>query len=298
MISIFEAAALLTAVFWALGTMLSAKAAFHMGSFAFNRLRLAIASLMLGIIVFIFGFWRGYDMSLVPLVLLSGFIGIFLGDAVLFAAIRRLGARRGSVIFAMNAPITAVLGYLFLNENLSIYEILGILIAITGVVLAILYGKRKSQKSHVDNIIPPLYYGVILGLLGALGQSIGSILIRPVMESGANPLMTSFLRVSIAAIAFICISAALPKATKPENPITKTIFVYVSLTALVGMVIGMSLILFAFSGANAGIVATLSATTPVLVLPMLWLTTRQAPALGAWIGAILVVIGSSLIFMA
>lgn len=298
MISIFEIAALLTAFMWALGTILSTTAVRHMGSFAFNRLRLGIAFIALGLIVLIFGFWRGYDTSLIPLVLVSGFIGIFLGDAVLFACFRRLGARRSSVIYAMNAPITTILGYFFLNEALNAKEILGIIIAIIGVILAILFGKRKSQLTNWDDITPPLYYGVILGLLGALGQSVGSIVIRPVMEAGADPIMTSFLRVGIAAIALLAISAALPKATQSEKPMNTKIFFWVLMTAITGMVIGMTLILFAFSGANAGIVATLSATTPVMVLPMLWLTSRETPALGAWIGAILVVVGSSLIFMA
>jgi drug/metabolite transporter (DMT)-like permease len=63
------------------------------------------------------------------------------------------------------------------------------------------------------------------------------------------------------------------------------------------MGVGMTLILFALSGGEVGIIATLSATTtPALMLPMLWWRTKEIPALGAWAGASLVVVGSALLF--
>jgi LPXTG-motif cell wall-anchored protein len=44
------------------------------------------------------------------------------------------------------------------------------------------------------------------------------------------------------------------------------------------------------------VVATLSATTPALVLPILWWKTGDMPPALAWLGAALVVAGSGLIF--
>lgn len=193
--------------------------------------------------------------------------------------------------------MTVFLGYVFLNESISLTKILGISIAIFGVVLAILFGKRKSELSKWDEITPPLWYGVVLGLLGALGQAVGSIVVRPVMFAGADPFMTAILRVGIAALALWSISAALPKATKPENPLNRRVLLFVCMSAFFGLVLGMTLILYAFGGAKAGVVATLSATTPVMVLPMIWLSTKEAPALGAWVGALFVVIGTGAIFL-
>ena len=61
------------------------------------------------------------------------------------------------------------------------------------------------------------------------------------------------------------------------------------------MALGVTLLLFALSGGKVGIVSILSATTPALLLPLLWIRTGERPAAGAWIGAALVVIGSALI---
>ena len=46
----------------------------------------------------------------------------------------------------------------------------------------------------------------------------------------------------------------------------------------------MTLLLYALAGGKVGIVSTLSATSPVLILPLLWLRTGQRPAPGAWAG--------------
>ena len=58
----------------------------------------------------------------------------------------------------------------------------------------------------------------------------------------------------------------------------------------------MTLLLFARSGGSVGIVSTLSATSPVIILPWIWLRTGQRPAAGAWVGAAIVIIGMALIF--
>lgn len=55
----------------------------------------------------------------------------------------------------------------------------------------------------------------------------------------------------------------------------------------------MTLLVFALSG---GIVSTLSATSPVIILPLIWLRTGQRPSAGAWVGALIVIVGMGLIF--
>ncbi len=67
-------------------------------------------------------------------------------------------------------------------------------------------------------------------------------------------------------------------------------------SGFLAMAVGMTLVLFALRGGEVGIVSTLSATTPALILPLLWYKTGEAPAPGAWLGAALVIAGSGLIF--
>ena len=68
---------------------------------------------------------------MVPLVL-SGLIGIFIGDSLLFTAVGRIGPRRAGVLFALNAPIAALLGWLVLGETLGPAAVAGISLTVAG----------------------------------------------------------------------------------------------------------------------------------------------------------------------
>ena len=56
-----------------------------------------------------------------------------------------------------------------------------------------------------------------------------------------------------------------------------------------------ALILAALRNGQANLVGILSSLTPVLLLPLLWLIYKRRPAVGAWLGAGMAVIGTALI---
>jgi drug/metabolite transporter (DMT)-like permease len=59
----------------------------------------------------------------------------------------------------------------------------------------------------------------------------------------------------------------------------------------------MTLFLYALQGSQTGIIATLSATSPVIILPLLWLRTGQRPSGLSVLGAVLAVAGLAFIFL-
>ncbi len=251
---------------------------------------------LLAVYVGVTGSWRSIPMDSMAEVMLSGLIGIFLGDTALFATMNRLGPRRTAMLFSLNAPMSAVLGYVFLAESLAPTEVIGILIVTAGVTLAIAFGKRPSQLHQWEAIKGPLWIGVLVGLIAALGQSIGSLIASPILSAGADPVAVSCVRVGVAAF-FLQVLGSMPIAGfKVLNPLNLRIATLTFLSGFLGMAVGMTLVLFALSGGEIGIVSTLSATTPAMLLPLLWIKTGERPALMAWIGAGLVAIGSGLIF--
>jgi drug/metabolite transporter (DMT)-like permease len=247
--------------------------------------------------VVITGTWRELDSASIGPLLLSGLIGIFVGDTLLFATLNRLGPRRSGILFALNAPIAALLGWLVLGEALSFPAMMGIALTATGVFLAILFGKRRAQMHEWETIKGPLSVGVLLGLGAATGQAIGSIIVRPVMATGIDPFVASLLRVGIAALCLSVLTQLPIPSVKPKGSLTLKVAAMTALTGVLALAIGMTLLLFALSGGKVGIISTLSATSPVMILPMLWLKTGERPAGGAWAGAALVVVGMGLIFL-
>lgn len=293
---VYELAALGAALCWALSSLLAPGPVAHLGAFAFTRIRMIMVMAVLAVWVALDGSWRTIEAwHLLPIVL-SGAIGIFLGDTALFMTLARLGPRRTSILFSTNAPMAVVLGWLILGEALSPRELAGIAIVIAGVVLAIVFGKRRSQLHQWEAIRGPLWIGVAFGLTAALSQAIGSLIAKPVMETGADAIAVTLLRV---AVSVVCFQAALilpGEMMRQRGPLTLRIGAVTAVSGLLAMALGMSLLLFGLAGGEVGIVATLSATTPALLLPLIWARTGEMPAAGAWLGAVLVVIGSGLIF--
>jgi drug/metabolite transporter (DMT)-like permease len=184
-----------------------------------------------------------------------------------------------------------------LGETLSLTATSGIALTAAGVVLAIIFGARRSQLHAWEKVRGPLGIGVALGLGAATGQAVGSIIARSVMETGIDPILASMFRVGTAALCLSVLMALPIPAVKAKGPLTLRVLALTTLTAFIAMAVGMTLLLFALSGGKVGIISTLSATSPVIILPMLWATTRERPAAGAWAGAVLVVIGMAMIFM-
>lgn len=295
---VFELAALGAATCWALTGLISTGPAKHLGAIAFTRTRMSMVFVMLTVALLVTGRWQGFGWEHALPLMLSGFVGIFLGDSCLFLTLNRLGPRRTGILFSMNAPISVVLGWIFLGETLSWYAIGGILVTVAGVVLAIVFGKRRAQLHHWESIKGPLWIGVGFGLIAALCQSIGSLIARPVMASGVDPIAASAVRLGIATIALVLVGLLPVRHFRATNPLTLGHAAVIAFSGFLAMGLGMTLLLFALSGGEVGIVSTLSATSPAILLPLLWLTTKEMPAPGAWVGAALVVAGTAAIFTA
>lgn len=294
---LYEAAALGAASLWALTGLLSAAPAQHLGAIAFNCTRMVLVTIMLCVWVMFTDGWNSIGSGHLSPLILSGFIGIFMGDTALFLTLNRMGPRRTAMLFALNAPMSAILGWLILDETLTAIQVLGIVLIFLGVLLAIRFGKRKSQLHKWESIKGPLWVGVLFGIAAALSQSIGSLIARPVMETGADPVAASSIRVGVAALGLVLLTRLPFSWVKPAGSFTLPVIGIIAVSGLLGMGIGMTLILFALSGGEVGIIATLSATTPAVMLPMMWWRTKEFPALGAWAGAVLVVAGSALLFV-
>ena len=293
---IFELAAFAAAFCWALGGYLAAGPSQHLGAFSFTRLRMAQVLLMLSTLVIIQNTWASVIADF-WMICLSGLIGIFLGDTALFATMRRIGPRRTAVMFAANGPFGALLGYVFLGEVLETNKLVGCSIVVAGVIIAILYGRNNHNVHHLEKTHGPLWVALLMGLIAAFCQAAGAILVKPALQAGADPIAVSTLRVAVSVLMLMLLLLLPTSLFRAQKPLTRAIFWRTAVSGLLAMAVGMTLVLFALSGGKVGVVTVLSSTSPILVLPILWFTTRQQPTIGAWIAAILVVIGSVLIFI-
>ena len=291
---IHELAALGTATCWATTGILASDAIRALGAFHFNLIRQVFVSLILAAVVLLSGTLALPDWQTVAVLAVSGVVGILLGDTLNFAAVGRLGPRRAGAVFALNAPMAAVLGWVLLGERLGLQAWAGIAVTVAGVALAIL-GRPASGAHRLEQVWGGLGVGVLFGLGAALGQASGALIARPYMAGGLDPYVGSLIRVGASGLAMGFL-ATLPLAPPRPLDISSRVLVLTAATALIGLLLGMTLFLYALQGSQTGIIATLSATSPVIILPLLWLRTGQRPSALSWAGGLLAVIGLALIF--
>ena len=289
--------ATMAALCWAVASLISADVTRKIGGLAFNRLRLFFVSIMLIGYTFYLDTWNTINHEFLFTILFSGIIGIFLGDTLLFIALQKIGPRRNNILFSLAAPFTVILNIIFLNEIMSTINLIGCIIVFCGVVVAIAYGNSKDKNHRWEVVEGNIYLGVSLGIGAALCQAIGLIMMKPILTMGADPIASAALRT---AISFVFLTFTFFLNYKIFNTKTNLSFKIVGqsiLSGFLGMALGMSLLLIALKYADAGIVATLSSTSPIMILFLIWLLTKKIPTIGAWIGTVLAIIGSGLIFI-
>lgn len=289
-----ELAALGTATCWATTGLFAADAVRALGPFHFNLLRQGFVTALLAVAVLVLGAWTAPGWPAVLTLAASGIIGILIGDTFNFAAVGRIGPRRAGAVFALNAPMAALMGWAILGEALPLIAIIGIGVTACGVALAIL-GRPRSDAHRLETLQGTILVGFLFGLGAAFGQAAGSLIARPLMHGGLDPYLASLFRVGASGLSMGLI-AATPLAPTAPTTISRHVLILTAATAVIGLFIGMTLFLYALQGSKTGIIATLSATSPVIILPLLWLRTGQRPSALSWCGAALAVLGLALIF--
>ncbi|MGL5325951.1 MAG: DMT family transporter [Aeromonas sp.] len=291
----YEWLALASASLWAVAALISVKPARHLGAFAYSRWRMFLVSLMLGSMSLFSGGWQTLTANTLPLLALSGLIGIFIGDTALYACMNKMGPRRSGLLFSSHALFSALLGLWFFNEQLTGGRLLGAMLVCTGVMLAILFG-RRSNNNEWEQIRGRLGIGITLGLIAALCQSLGVIIAKPVMMNGnVDAVSASGVRMATALLAHCCLRLTGIPIAHPFNPINRRILAMIAANGFLAMTLGMTLILIALRHGEVGMVAIFSSTTPVLLLPLLWWHSGERPSIAAWAGALIATLGTALV---
>ena len=290
-------AALGTAFCWGLSPLISANLSARIGAFGFVRWRMWTSFILLSVIITLGDGWQGYGRDDLVWLVLSGFIGLFVGDTLLFASMNVIGPRRASILFATNAAMAAGLAALLFGEVVTLTMVAAIACVTVGVMLAIFFGKNRDNQHRWEMNRGLLSVGVGLGVLAALAQAVGSLAAKPALVNGGDPMVAAAIRLGCAALCHSLFRLVRPTMTKCHERLSLRDLGWVCLSSFNAMALGMTLLMFALANGDVGWVSVLSSTAPIMTLPMLWIVLRQAPPAGAWGGALLTVVGTAVILM-
>ena len=285
-----EIAALLVSFSWTGSALFFEKAGKQIGSLQVNIIRLFLAIFFLGITTLI---TRGKFFPVVATahnlfwLAISGVIGFFVGDLMLFKSYSVIGSRTASLIMSLHPMITAVNGWFFLNEVLSLKSILAILISMTGIMIVIF---NKNMRLNIP------FKGFLMAFMAALGQAVGLILSKKGIGD-YDPMAATQIRAIFGFACFALFITALGRWGKVKSAVqNKEGMKAASIGTVFGPFVGVSLSLFAVQHTQTGIASTLMALVPILIIfpsSIMFkekITTRQV------VGAVISFIGVSLFF--
>jgi len=295
MLLLGEFFALLTAISWSGGSFAFAEAAQRVGSIQLNVNRVILASVFLFLTILVFNFDYSISGYQFRYLVVSGIIGIVIGDTFLFSAYKKIGARLSMLLMSAAPVVSTILAFIFLNESVSLTAIVGMSITILGIALVVINSNNSLNAKYKITKI-----GIVLGLLGAAGQAIGLVFAKEAFNSGElNEFVATFVRVFSSVLFILPVTIIFRKY---KNPVKLYLndpkaFLFTIVGTVFGPFLGITLSLLAIKYTKVGIASTIMATVPVMMLPMSKYIHKEKFNLKIILGTFMAVGGVAIIFL-
>lgn len=294
-------ASFLAAFFFALNATCASRSVRTHGPVRANLGRLAIATLLLGAFAHTAG--GGFASASVPWFVVSGVIGMGLGDLAVFAALPLLGSRLTVLMTqCLAAPIAALGEWLWLGTPLTAAQIAWGVLILAGVAIAITPSRASPPRVQVQPI------GFLFGFLSACGQGLGALVSRKgvnVAEAAGEAahnatfgLTAAYQRI-LAGLIFVALwfvvmrivgrLPATPTGLAPQE-INRGRW-WMLANGLAGPVLGVGCYQWALATSPSGIVLPIAATAPLLCIPIAFWLEGDRPPRRAILGGVLAVAG-------
>lgn len=289
-----ELAALGSAFLWAVASVVYRGLGDSIPPLELNLTKGLLALAMLGLSLLLVGDPAAEIGPLaLGLLLLSGIVGIGLGDTAFFESMNHLGARRTLLLGMLAPPLAALLALVFLKETLTPGAWLGVFVTVAGVAWVV---TERTTGATVSS--PHLLRGVVFGLLAGLAQAGGAVLTHAALYgTHISALWGAFLRLTAGSVLLL---AWMALARRPfgrwlRGGQAQQIGSRLLFAVTAGTFLAMWLQQTSLKFAPAGIAQTLFATSPLFVLPFA-VRAGEAISVRAVLGAVVGLIGVGLLF--
>ncbi len=228
--------------------------------------------------------------------LVSGIIGLALGDIFLFSAYRYVGPRLGMLLMVCAPLISAGLAWAFLGEASSGQQLIGMLVTLGGVAWVISDRNSVTARPEYNNY----GLGVAFGLLAAVGQGTGAFLTRLAFETGEiSALNATLVRIIGGLLAMWLILLVRRefihsyRVILQEKRASKLLIV----TVFFGPFLGVWLSSLAFKTTHLGVASTLLALPPIFMIPIGRYVFKEQIGWKSILGTIVAIGGAAILFL-
>lgn len=225
----------------------------------------------------------------VLILILSGFLGITLGDTFFFAALRRLPPVTLLVFLVLGQVLTALLSVAILGERLPLAVWIGLTAVVTGVVI-VMYTPPEEREQSISRRMR--WEGFFFAFLATIAISVSFIIMKPALAE-INALHATFLRMTAAMVLLVPYLAVVSPLrhdlfviARNRNFIIKLIQATVVVTFG-----GFYMSIAAFKYTSVPVASALSATDPIFALFLTWLMLKTPVSAREVFGCVLAVFG-------
>ncbi len=286
----------LTTVFFSLSTIFANRSIQAVGTTRANLGRLLVAFLVLGVYAHTLG--GGLGGAGRNWFLLSGLIGMGLGDLASFGALPLLGSRLTILITqCLAAPLAVLAEWLWLGTRISATQLFWGAVILGGVAVALMPGRANPPR------VPVRPLGFVFGVLAAAGQGFGAVVSRKANAASllaGQPVdgITAAYQRTIGGLAitlaYFAIMALLNRRAGPAAASRPALrgYLWVPANALCGAVIGVSCYQWALFTTPSGIVLPIVACAPLVIVPLTYWIEGERPTRRSLVGGAIAVAGA------
>jgi drug/metabolite transporter (DMT)-like permease len=280
--------ALTAAAFWAIATRLYRDMSLYWTAASLALIK-SLVSLGLFIAWFVISGKPLFDQEseVIIWLVVSGIIGIAIGDTALFMALYRMGERQTLLIAETAAPMFVLIAaFIMLAEQIALLQLAGIVLVILGVDWVI--GLRKGT-GHFDGT------GIGWAVLAALCQTFGVLISRLYLtETDITAEATALWRIAGACLALPLWLIYRGESLKPASATSLRVYLRLLAGILLGTFLGILFLQISISLLPAGIAQTLIATS-ILFATLFAAIRGEVVELRQWFGVIIAIVGVVLI---
>ena len=278
-----ESLAILTAILWAVSTVLSAEVLKKIDPIRSNVIRTlfsAVLSIPIAIVTEDLNSLFNIDLNALILVILAAIIGFGVGDTLLFKSITIIGVSRAYTIVYTSPFFTMILAVALLNEPFIIRYLAGTILIVLAVIVISIDDNDDAGRGIIS------LEGIMLALLASLCWAVGTILVAMGVKN-ISVYLANMIRYSILFLFLLLISKPMRKWN-----ITKKNLMLLSASGATGMVIAGITFLLSLKFIGASRATPLSSSSPVWasIMSAVFLKEKVTPRL--LLSAIIVTVGT------
>jgi drug/metabolite transporter (DMT)-like permease len=294
-----ELAALGTAVAWTFSSVFSTSAGRRLGALPVSFTRMVVgAALMMFYGRLLGGGWLPTDApSQVWLLLsVSGFLGFFLCDVCLVKGMLLIGPRLALLIYSLTPPMAAVFSFV-IGDALGLRQWAAMGVTLAGVAWVLV---ERPNGEHTAHSRRERRKGIYLSIFATAASAAGIVISRKVMgQYNYNDAVGATLIRALASLPGYVVLVTLwrrwPAMLAAVRPSAATPPLLAA--SVLGPFVGNALIMAALARAPAGVVTTITATMPVMILPLSVLIYREKFGPRGVFGAVLATAGVALLML-